>query len=195
MRIRYFYLLMIIALCYGIWTLAFKNDQGVTDTENYQVINSEVSTFKSYKMNKLSAFEGEFRVLSREDYHTGREAEISPTDLALGWGAMADPQVYKQLSIRQSNRWYYWRYENNPPIPVNDIASSSANTHLIPANKVVAKKLADIDADDMVYLKGQLVEVKSTDGWTWRSSLSRTDTGNGACELMLVEEVREISSL
>ena len=108
---------------------------------------------------------------------------------------MAKPEVYKQLSITQSNRWYYWRYENNPPIPVNDIASSSANTHLIPANKVVAQKLADIDVDDMVYLKGQLVEVKSADGWKWRSSLSRTDTGNGACELMLVEDVREISSL
>jgi len=37
-----------------------------------------------------------------------------------------------------------------------------------------------------------LVEVKAQDGWTWRSSLSREDTGNGACELMLVEEVRLI---
>lgn len=45
---------------------------------------------------------------------------------------MAKPEVYKQLSIRQSNRWYYWRYEQAPPIPVQDIASLSANTHLIP---------------------------------------------------------------
>ena len=47
----------------------------------------------------------------------------------------------------------------------------------------------------LIYLKGQLVEVKSSDGWTWRSSLSREDTGGGACELMLVEEVRVISNL
>ena len=190
MRIRYFYLLMIIALCYGIWTLAFKNDQGVTDTENYQVINSDVSTFKSYKMMKLSTFEGEFRVLSREDYHTGREAEISPTDLALGWGAMADPQVYKQLSIRQSNRWYYWRYENEPPIPRREIETHSANMHIIPANKAVAQKLSKVDDNDLINLKGQLVEVSANDGWVWRSSLSREDTGNGACELFLVESIQ-----
>ena len=190
MRIRYFYLLMIIALCYGIWTLAFKNDQGVTDTENYQVINSEVSTFKSYKMNKLSAFEGEFRVLSRKDYYTGREAEISPTDLALGWGAMANPQVYKQLSIRQSNRWYYWRYENEPPIPRREIETHSANMHIIPANKAVAQKLSKVDDNDLIHLKGQLVEVSANDGWVWRSSLSREDTGNGACELFLVESIQ-----
>ena len=190
MRIRYFYLLMIIALCYGIWTLAFKNDQGVTDTENYQVINSDVSTFKSYKMKRLSTFEGEFRVLSREDYHTGREAEISPTDLALGWGAMADPQVYKQLSIRQSNRWYYWHYENEPPIPRREIETHSANMHIIPANKAVAQKLSKVDDNDLIHLKGQLVEVSANDGWVWRSSLSREDTGNGACELFLVESIQ-----
>ncbi len=87
---------------------------------------------------------GEFRVLARENYRMGREAELSPVDFALGWNEMAKPEVYKQLSITQSNRWYYWRYENNPPIPVNDIASSSANTHLIPANKVCCTKSLQI---------------------------------------------------
>lgn len=74
---------------------------------------------------------------------------------------MIDPAVYKQLSISQSNRWYYWRYENNPPIPVNEISTHSANTHLIPATKVIAKQLAQIDQDNLIYLKGQLVEVKA----------------------------------
>ena len=131
----------------------------------------------------------------KENYNFGRESEISPVDFALGWDKMADPEVYKQLSIRQSNRWYHWRYENAPPIPVREIETQSANTHLIPATKAIAKQLAQIDQDNLIYLKGQLVEVKSSDGWTWRSSLSREDTGGGACELMLVEEVRVISKL
>ena len=59
----------------------------------------------------------------------------------------------------------------------------------------IYKQLKNIDKDDLISLKGQLVEVTATDGWTWRSSLSRDDTGAGACELMLVEEVRVISSL
>ena len=103
---------------------------------------------------------------------------------------MADPQVYKQLSIRQSNRWYYWRYENEPPIPRREIETHSANMHIIPANKAVAQQLSKVDDNDLINLKGQLVEVSANDGWVWRSSLSREDTGNGACELFLVESIQ-----
>jgi hypothetical protein len=38
-------------------------------------------------------------------------------------------------------------------------------------------------------LAGELVEATGPGIGTWRSSLSRTDKGNGACELMWVKEV------
>ncbi|QXW26921.1 hypothetical protein KXJ74_05650 [Acinetobacter johnsonii] len=183
---------IMIAMAFMLWSYWLKPDQGISDAADYQSAEG-VHQFDGYSMTNLEPYAGEFRVLSREDYSFGREAEISPVDFALGWGSMTDPAVYKQLSISQSNRWYYWRYENSPPIPVNEISTHSANTHLIPATKAIAKQLAQIDQDNLIYLKGQLVEVKAQDGWTWRSSLSREDTGNGACELMLVEEVRVIS--
>ena len=180
---RWMYGLLGLAVLWLIWTKAIKPTPNV----------SQITTQQGVEVVALQSYEGSFRVLGREDYNLGREAELSPVDFALGWDRMADPAVYKKLSIRQSNRWYYWRYENAPPIPVNEISSQSANTHLIPATKAIAKQLAQIDQDNLIYLKGQLVEVKAQDGWTWRSSLSREDTGNGACELMLVEEVRVIS--
>ena len=43
--------------------------------------------------------------------------------------------------------------------------------------------------DDLVFLKGALIEIQSSDGWRWRSSLSREDTGAGACELMRVDQI------
>ena len=36
-------------------------------------------------------------------------------------------------------------------------------------------------------LGGELVDAVRPDGFTWRTSLSREDTGAGACELFLVE--------
>jgi hypothetical protein len=36
---------------------------------------------------------------------------------------------------------------------------------------------------------GYLVEVRGRDGFRWRSSLTREDTGNGACELVWVEKL------
>ena len=46
-----------------------------------------------------------------------------------------------------------------------------------------------IKKDDLVYLKGALIEIQAPDGWRWKSSLSREDTGNGACELMRVDSI------
>ena len=191
---RFFKYIVIFAIGFALWSYWLKPDKGISDAADYQT-TAGIHQFNGYSMTKLQPYTGEFRVLSRENYNFGRESEISPVDFALGWDKMADPEVYKQLSIRQSNRWYHWRYENSPPIPVREIEMQSANTHLIPATKAIAKQLAQIDQYNLIYLKGQLVEVKSSDGWTWRSSLSREDTGGGACELMLVEEVRVISKL
>ena len=42
---------------------------------------------------------------------------------------------------------------------------------------------------EIVELRGRLVEASRADGWHWRSSLSRDDSGAGACELMLVEAI------
>ena len=43
---------------------------------------------------------------------------------------------------------------------------------------------------DAVRLRGLLVDATADDGLTWRSSLSRGDTGPGACELLYVQEVQ-----
>jgi hypothetical protein len=126
-------------------------------------------------------------VLSVEHYRTGREADLSPTDIAFGWGKMADPAIADKLSISQGGRWYHWRYSGKPPLPVREIETSSANMHLIPASREVAGALSAVDKGKIVSLRGYLVEVRARDGWMWRSSLTREDTGNGSCELVFVQ--------
>lgn len=144
--------------------------------------------FGNYTLRLLAEFALEARVLSRERYHLGRESELSPWDFALGWGRMAEPEIAGQFNIRQSGRWYYWRADQLP-ISRRDVETSSANMHLIPANAQVKQALNRIEHDETVRLRGYLVEARSADGWRWRSSLTRDDTGNGACELILVTEV------
>lgn len=126
------------------------------------------------------------RVLGRENYRLGREADFSPTDLALGWGRMGDDAVIAALDITQSARWYRYRWQGAPPIPADEIARSSANMHMIPANDEVAAALHRIRRDDRVRIDGWLVQVDAEDGWRWRSSLRRDDSGGGACELVYV---------
>lgn len=146
---------------------------------------------ENYQVEPLAEFALNARVLAAEHYRFGREAEISPVDLALGWGAMSNSAVLAHIDIRQSSRFYFWHTENFP-IPREEIESHSANMHMIPADVAIARRLQAIRPGQIVRLRGYLVAVSAADGWRWRSSLSRTDTGNGACELVWVASLDAI---
>jgi len=141
-----------------------------------------------FKLTPLATFSIRARVLATTDYYFGREADLSPLDLVLGWGRMSDEDVLKNISITQGGRFYYWRV-NTFPIPREEIQTHSANMHMIPADADTRKVLQSIRAGNVVHLQGYLVEAKAADGWRWTSSLTREDTGNGACELVLVQSV------
>ncbi len=137
------------------------------------------------RLTALAGFSIEARVLSRRDYAFGREADYSPTDLALGWGRMREDAVVDALSVDQDGRWYFYRWgAGSPPIPSREIAMSSANMHLIPADAAVAAALKRVRKGQRVRIDGWLVELQGDDGWRWRSSLTRDDQGAGACELV-----------
>jgi hypothetical protein len=138
------------------------------------------------RLQPLAGFSIDARVLSRRDYSFGRESALSPMDLALGWNAMAAPGMGERLSVSQSNRWYRYRWRNTPPLPPREIARSSANMHMIPADAAAAAALHRIRVGDRVRIDGWLVEADTPDGWRWRSSLTRDDVGGGACELIYV---------
>ena len=143
--------------------------------------------YKDYKIIPLAHFSAKARILSRERYYFGRSASLSPIDLALGWGPMSDEKVLASISIRQSNRFYYW-FAKKYPIPKNEIIENSANMHIIPANSSVRKKLLKARKGSIVTFSGYLIKIEANDGWRWNSSLKRTDSGKGACELVWVEE-------
>jgi len=130
-------------------------------------------------------------VLGVERYRFDRGAQLSPLDLALGWGPMSDSAVLSKIDISQGGRFYYWHVDQLP-VPRRVIETDSANMHLIPADDAVAGQFDQARVGSVVSLAGYLVEARAPDGWHWRSSLARDDTGAGACELIWVErfEVR-----
>ena len=171
-----------------------QTDGVLVPTEPSQTSFSNKNSFKhnGYKISPQAKFDITARVLGRENYRLGRESDLSPIDLALGWKNMSDQRVLEKMEISQSNRFYFWRVKDYP-IPRNEIVSSSANMHMIPANSVVASKLGEVHKGHVVRLKGYLVNISADDGWSWNSSLERTDSGNGACEIIWVEQAEIIS--
>jgi hypothetical protein len=188
-------ILVVVLLAFGLWKLWSEREishppgaLASSGPEQAAVDGARSLSRNGYRIQPLESFALEARVLGAEHYRLGREAELAPVDLALGWGPMSDSAVLERISISQGNRFYYWRVDEFP-IPQREIEVNSANMHMIPANDVVARTLASVRTGNVVRLEGYLVEASAGDGWRWRSSLTREDTGNGACELVWVERL------
>lgn len=146
-------------------------------------------TIGDYTLHFHHRFEFSALVLSKSDYFSDRLAQFSPVDLALGWGVMSNPEHLRYIRITQNNRFYFFKYKSQPPISHSDIIEYSANMHFVPANDEIKKALMDARKGDIVQISGYLVDLYADDGWHWKSSRTRNDTGKGACELVYVEDI------
>ena len=188
--------LFVILILFGAWWhwshRELKHPPGsMAPNEPIQtnLLKQEALNQGKYQLNLLADYIIEARVLAKEIYHLDRESELAPVDLALGWGSMSDSSVIEKLAISQSNRAYRYRWDELPPRPRAEIASHSANVHLIPASPTLEKQIKKLRVGQVIHISGQLVEAYAADGWRWRSSLSRDDVGFGACELIRVESL------
>ena len=70
-----------------------------------------------------------------------------------------------------------------------EIETHSANWHVIPGSEAVRAMLGRLRAGSVVELRGQLVDIEGREGGM-KTSLSRRDTGAGACEILLAASAR-----
>jgi len=70
-----------------------------------------------------------------------------------------------------------------------------SNNHLLTVDDRVRDRIRDVRIGDQVRIRGWLVDYTNDTGGTRRTSTTRRDTGNGACEVIYVEEFRILKSL
>ncbi len=149
---------------------------------------SEWRRMTEFRLTPRASFDISARVLSTERYWSGPSGGILPWDFALGWGAASHDEVLRRLSISQYARFYVWSTDD-PTIDRSAIASSSSNVHLVPGTSRIEGVLGRVRAGDLVRLVGELVDVSGPDGFLWQTSLTRGDTGPGACETLYVRSI------
>ena len=187
-------LLAIVLVVVGYWYVhrPITYPAGILVSSEPQQIElpSDTPPFQrgAFRLKPLALFSINARVLHRKIYRYDKQAALVPLDLALGWGPMSDQTVLDQLTISQSARFYWYEYRHLP-ISKEQIISHSTNVHIIPATSAIATRCRSLRTGALVHLSGDLVEASGPDIQTWKSSLSRTDTGNGACELLWVTEM------
>lgn len=126
-------------------------------------------------------------VVKGKKKYSDYSSQVSKYDIILVWGDLNKKEYDQHISYSQSGRWYYYTYDQEM-IEGNFIAKQSANIHLIPENEDIADKINKVRKNDYIRIKGHLVDVDFSDG-IWETSMTRGDTGNGACEILFVKEL------
>jgi len=132
-------------------------------------------------------------VVGKGIYSSDWAGEISPVDLAIAWGKLADPGSNRYITYTQGYRWYFYQCKAGSPFDYSYINSHCSNNHIIPSNENIRRAVKTVKKKDKVVLEGFLVNLKGIykeRPVTWNTSLSRTDIGSGSCELFYVSKVR-----
>jgi hypothetical protein len=147
---------------------------------------------EGWTLQPVAVFSIDARVLGVKRYSNDLTAKLAPCDLVLGWGPMSDTAVLERLDITQYDRFYRWRFWGTPPVTQKEIETHSANMHIIAADDSIQRKVDGLRLGSLVHLSGNLVVAthpKAKDAW--RTSLSRDDKGEGACEIFYVKSLEE----
>ena len=187
-------LLAIVACCVGVVGLLsggpIDQPPGVLVASEPQQAATQAAVFSlgAFQVTPAASYDIEARVLSTQKYYVGNDAELSPIDFAVGWGPMSDSSVLKHFRVRQGGR-FSAIYPDEQAVDLNVALSGAANMHLIPATAKLRRELEHTRVGSVVRLRGQLVNITGPNGFYWNTSLSRQDTGAGACEVFYVESM------
>ena len=168
------------------------------DEELYEVQNIGGYTFKIKKIAKYSI---SGRVVNVQDY-LGYDAfnRFSPRDFGLAYGLYANKDNTKGIFFYSlHDRFLHWHMFGGNKVSelggYNRFALSVSNNHIIPSDKKVSKLMYKVKRNDYIRVEGFLASVyydnnkDQVSKSLWTSSTQRNDTGNGACEIILVKNI------
>lgn len=153
----------------------------------------ETIDFKGAKIKKIATYDITGVVIGMEYFYFGGGANtISPEDLVLAWGPASNRKYMNDISVKigANDRFASYSIIGDFHNDYKEKATNYiSNNHIIPMNNRLKSVLKKIRKGDVVQILGYLVDCKGNN-WTWGpSSMTRTDKGNGACEIILAESI------
>ena len=151
------------------------------------------------KLNYLAKYVTVGRVVETFVYVKYKTSNsLGPMDIGMSWGNMAKDKNHEKISYSMigDRRVRYLISDANwldRVGGINQVGLEIANVHVIPATPQIEKKIKKIVEDDYIKLEGYLVGAsykKNNGTYTWNSSLTRLDSGDGACEVMYVTDIK-----
>jgi hypothetical protein len=118
-------------------------------------------------------------------YHKNDPGNIK--DLCLVWGSNLSNGSYHQVSFSSGQFTCYYSWFGNDP---HFNTSAMSNNHLLPATDAIKRAILNTHRGEQVRIEGVLANYTVTKNGqkmvNRHTSLTRDDTGNGACEVLYV---------
>ncbi|HNX68081.1 MAG TPA: hypothetical protein PLL75_05780 [Candidatus Omnitrophota bacterium] len=178
--------------------------EALKQPHQYELTDRTVMRFTrndySYEVTPVYGYDISAMIVSRLDYKAFTIYKFDKTfhmDLCMIWGSNLANGVYKLSNVRffQDCRWCWVQWCGNVAFNMNELS----NSHLLVNDPAIEKKVKGLGVGDQVRIKGKLVNVKAklngkagrydSPDVAWQTSITRTDTGAGACEVIYVEEL------
>ena len=150
----------------------------------------------SYKVQPLYSYDLYGVVVSQHaadtwwDYiHRAWNDHLNVTDLCVIWGDNLRAADLPKMSFSSGQFQCFWETRSEAAWKSFDQYKIS-NNHLLSDSASITRKLRATRIGDQVHFRGYLAEYSHSQGFDFRRGTStvRTDTGNGACETVYVEE-------
>lgn len=113
---------------------------------------------------------------------------LNTKDICVIWGENLKDGAYTRLSFSSGN-WTCYVQSSNSEDWQAFRPHQLSNNHVLPADHQIARQISDLEVGDEILIKGNLVDYQIDGSSPRRSSTIRTDTGNGACEIVWVKEL------
>ena len=127
------------------------------------------------------------------DYaHREWNDNLNIADFCVVWGENVRRDAYRRASYSHSQWECFWRTSSGDPAHAFD-ATAFSNNHLLTDDPAVARLLRQVRVGDEIRVRGFLADYTTfKDGrpaGTRVTSVTRTDDGEGACEVVWVKDM------
>lgn len=202
-----------IVLCALIYSIIYKTRldekyEGVLEPKQTATSGSIIKRINGVNvaLNLVANYQIMGRVVDVERYNnSGKISDeysmlnsLSQIDLGISWNDMAISKNNNKVTwISKGDRHLQAIYKDRRWVDemggLDKINQSWSNNHLIPSNNIVAEDINKIKVGDFVKIEGYLVnlmcELTAVKYIKYYTSMTRTDTGSGACEVIYVTNV------
>jgi hypothetical protein len=121
-------------------------------------------------------------------YHQDWEDFINIKDVCVIWGENLASGVYQRMQFDNTS-WTCWFQWPDQATGQRFQPRQLSNNHLLSDNPAVSRQIMAANTGDQVHFRGVLAKYENpANGFKRGTSITRTDSGNGACETIYIDE-------